>query len=55
MTLVKSDFDSSAINQAEALYSKAQLAPDQRGVIESLAKVMAKFVPISEIAIRGLP
>jgi len=35
------------------MYSKAQLTPEQRKKFESLASMVSKYVPISELATRG--
>ena len=46
-------FRDSEVEQVEKDFEKITLAPEQRGIVEGIAKIMAQFVPISEIALRG--
>ncbi len=53
MALIKSDFDTAAMGQAEEMYSHAKLDPNQRKLLEGMAKIIVQYVPVNELAIRG--
>ncbi len=35
------------------LYSKAQISPEQRSMMETLYKIAIKYIPMGELAMRG--
>ena len=55
MSILKSlEFNKSAVAKAEEEYKLLKLDPAQRGMVDSMAKAMIRFVPISENAIKGI-
>ncbi|MHA1203313.1 MAG: hypothetical protein ACTSQ4_12450 [Candidatus Heimdallarchaeaceae archaeon] len=52
-TIQNLKFDQSEIEKVERDFSKLQLHPVQRGMVDSMAQIMMAFLPISNMAIRG--
>ncbi|MHA1592654.1 MAG: hypothetical protein ACTSUP_09300 [Candidatus Heimdallarchaeaceae archaeon] len=46
-------FDQTEIEKVEKDFSKLQLHPGQRGMVDSMARIMTGFLPISSLAIKG--
>ena len=46
-------FDQVEIEKAEKDFSRLQLHPGQRGMVDSMSKIMTGFLPISELSIKG--
>ena len=54
MSILKSlEFNKSEVAKAEEEYKLLKLDPAQRGMVDSMAKAMIRFIPISENAIKG--
>ena len=53
-TIQKLKFDQEEIEKVEKDFSKLQLHPVQRGMVDAMAQTMMGFLPISQMAIRGI-
>jgi hypothetical protein len=47
------EFKKEAVSKAEQDYTKLQLTPEAKKIIAGAAQVYAKFLPISELALKG--
>jgi len=46
-------FNESEVKKAEEIYNELKLDPAQRGMVDSMADAMIRFIPISKNAIKG--
>lgn len=46
-------FDQKAITDAEEAYKKIEMAPEQKEIVEGIAKILCKFVPVTEMSMKG--
>jgi hypothetical protein len=47
------EFDQTAVSEAENAFKKVEMAPEQKGIVDGIAKVLCNFVPISELGMKG--
>lgn len=52
-TLKNLQFDQNEIDKAERDFSRLQLHPVQRGMVDAMSQIMISFLPISKVAIKG--